>query len=119
VYSSGAWPWTKRVNCVAGTVDGRSGNDTVQNLAAGGPGSTTMLEEQPVSGASLYYDNNDDPNDWTVVMSRPIKAEGAHNVSLNRDVVPMAFALWQGAEKQRDGLKRVSDGWILLDLTSD
>lgn len=97
----------------------RSGGNTVQNLAAGGPGSTTMLEEQPVSGGSRYSDNDDDPNEWTVVMSRPIEAQGAHDFSLTRDVVPMAFALWQGAELQRDGLKSVSDGWILLDMTSD
>ena len=97
----------------------RSGGDKVQNLAAGGPGSTTMLEEQPVSGASMYFDNDGDPNEWTVVMSRPIDSAGAHNTSLSRDVVPMAFAVWQGAEKQRDGLKSVSDGWILLDMASD
>jgi DMSO reductase family type II enzyme heme b subunit len=97
----------------------RSGGDAVQNLAAGGPGSTTMLEEQPVSGESEYLDKDGDPNQWTVVMSRPIEAEGDHNVLLNRDMVPMAFAVWQGADKERDGLKRVSDGWILLDMASD
>ena len=97
----------------------RSGEDAVQNLAAGGPGSTTLLEEQPVSGESQYFDKDGDPNEWTVVMSRPIKAQGAHNVSLDRDVVPTAFALWQGAEKQRDGLKSVSEGWIMLDMASE
>ena len=97
----------------------RSGKDEVQNLAAGGPGSTTILDEQPVSGASQYINNDGDPNEWTVVMSRPLEAEGAHNVSFDRELVPMAFALWQGSEKERDGFKRVSDGWILLDMTSD
>lgn len=97
----------------------RSGEDAVQNLAAGGPGSTTILEEQPVSGESQYSVKDGDPNQWTVVMSRPIGAQGAHNVSLDRDMVPMAFALWQGAEKERDGFKRVSDGWIMLDMASE
>jgi len=97
----------------------RSGEDAVQNLAAGGPGSTTILEEQPVSGESQYSVKDGDPNQWTVVMSRPIGAQGAHNVSLDRDMVPMAFALWQGAEKQRDGLKSVSEGWIMLDMASE
>jgi dimethylsulfide dehydrogenase subunit gamma len=96
-----------------------SDEDAVQNLAAGGPRSTTLLEEQPVSGESQYLNKDGDPNEWTVVMSRPIEAQGEHNVSLNRDVVPMAFAVWQGAEKERDGFKRVSDGWILLDMRSD
>lgn len=97
----------------------RSGSDTVQNLAAGGPGSTTMLDEQPVSGESDYLDKDGDPNEWTVVMSRPIEAAGDHNVSLTRETVPMAFAVWQGAEKERDGFKRVSDGWIMLDMGSE
>lgn len=97
----------------------RSDKDAVQNLAAGGPGSTTLLDEQPVSGQSLYTEKDDDPNVWTVVMSRPLEDDGAHDVSLNRDVVPMAFAVWQGAEKERDGFKRVSDGWVLLDMASE
>jgi len=97
----------------------RSDSNTVQNLAAGGPGSTTMLDEQPVTGDAMYDNNDGDPNEWTVVMSRPIAAEGAHTASLDRDIVPMAFALWQGAEQQRDGLKSVSDGWILLDMAAD
>ncbi|WP_425072018.1 ethylbenzene dehydrogenase-related protein [Sagittula sp. S175] len=97
----------------------RSGNDAVQNLAAGGPGSTTVLDEQPVSGKSLYTERDGDPNQWTVVMSRPIASDGAHNASFDRDAVPMAFAVWQGAEKERDGFKRVSDGWILLDMASE
>ncbi|MFA3916803.1 ethylbenzene dehydrogenase-related protein [Ruegeria hyattellae] len=95
----------------------RSDSNSVQNLAAGGPGSTTTLEQQAVSGDSMYSANDGDPNEWTVVMSRPIALEGDHNVSLSQDVVPMAFALWQGSERQRDGLKSVSDGWILLDMT--
>ena len=97
----------------------RADTDAFENLAAGGARSLTMLEEQPVSGDSLYSDNDGDPNEWTVVMSRPIEAQGAHDVALDRDVVPMAFALWQGAAQERDGLKSVSDGWILLDMASD
>ncbi len=97
----------------------RSDNNTVQNLAAGGPGSTTMLDEQPVTGDAMYMTNDGDPNEWVVVMSRPLAAEGEYNASLERDSVPMAFAVWQGAEGQRDGFKTVSDGWILLDMSAD
>lgn len=93
-----------------------SGSNTVQNLAAGGPGSTTTLDSQPVSGDSLYTENDGDPNEWTVVLSRPISSGGDHDVSFERDMVPAAFALWQGSDHQRDGLKVVSDGWILLDM---
>lgn len=97
----------------------RSDDGSVQNLAAGGPGSTTMLDDQPVSGDAIYMANDGDPNEWVVVMSRPIAAEGEYTASFDRDSVPMAFAVWQGSEDQRDGLKTVSDGWILLDMSAD
>ena len=95
----------------------RSDRGAVQNLAAGGPGSTTMLEAQPVTGAAKYFDKGSPKaNEWAVVMSRAIAIEGKHQVSFERGKVPMAFALWQGAKNQRDGNKIVSDGWILVDL---
>lgn len=97
----------------------RSDDNSVQNLAAGGPGSTTMLSEQPVTGDAMYINNDGDPNEWVVVMSRPIAAVGEYTASLDRGSVPMAFAVWQGAEGERDGLKTVSDGWILLDMSAD
>lgn len=91
----------------------------VQNLAAGGFGSTTILDDQPVTGAAQYQVNDGDPNEWVVVMSRPLAVSGDYEVSFRRSTVPMAFALWQGADAQRDGLKNVSDGWILVDLAED
>lgn len=93
-----------------------AGSDAVQNLAAGGYGSTTILDSQSVSGASVYHENDGDPNEWTVVMSRPIPVSGDYETSFRRQSVPMAFAIWQGSEQQRDGLKSVSDGWVLLDM---
>lgn len=94
----------------------RSDTGAVQNLAAGGPGSTTLLDDQPVTGAALYQTNDGDPNEWAVVMSRPIPVSGDYEVSFRRAAVPMAFAVWQGSDGQRDGLKSVSDGWILVDM---
>ncbi|MEO0822726.1 MAG: ethylbenzene dehydrogenase-related protein [Pseudomonadota bacterium] len=94
----------------------RSDNGAVQNLAAGGPGSTTMLDTQPVSGDAVYLDKDGDPNEWVVVMSRPIAADGEHNAALDRADIPMAFAIWQGSTGQRDGFKSVSDGWILVSV---
>lgn len=94
----------------------RPDDGSVTNLAAGGPGSTTVLDTQPVSGAALYQENSGDPNEWVVVMSRPIEADGQHNASFARDRIPMAFAIWQGADGQRDGYKSVSDGWILVGM---
>lgn len=95
----------------------RSDNGKVQDLAAGGPGSTTMLENQPVSGAAQYVEHDrPEQNEWVVVMSRPLAAQDANDVSFDRGQVPIALAKWQGSEAQRDGLKSVSDGWILLDM---
>lgn len=94
----------------------RPDDGSVTNLAAGGPGSTTILDTQPVSGAALYHENAGDPNEWVVVMSRPIAAAGEHNASFDRARIPMAFAIWQGADGQRDGFKSVSDGWILVGM---
>lgn len=96
----------------------RSDLGDIQSLAAGGPGSTTTLDDQPVSGDAMYVDKRgNDANEWTVVMSREIATEGDYQVSLEQETVPMAFALWQGAKDERDGLKRVSDGWILVDMS--
>ena len=91
----------------------------VQNLAAGGFGSTTILPTQSVTGDARYEENDGDPNEWAVVMSRPLAVSGDFEASLRRFEVPVAFAVWQGSDKQRDGFKHVSDGWLTLDLAED
>lgn len=89
----------------------------IDNLAAGGYGSTTTLEEQRVAGASAYVTDNTPANsEWHVVMSRPLDVEDdEYSVDLERDTVPMGFALWQGSDNERDGNKRVTHTWIMLD----
>jgi len=91
----------------------------VQNLAAGGYGSLTRLDTQSVTGDSRYEENASDPNEWMVVMSRPLAPAGQYEAALDRAAVPMAFAVWQGSDGQRDGLKSVSDGWILVDMSAE
>ena len=98
----------------------RSDRGDVQSLAAGGPGSTTTLDDQPVTGASAYIRRSAEAGgQWVVVMSREISAKGKYQVSLDRGEVPMAFALWQGSEGQRDGWKIVSDGWIMAKMGTE
>ena len=98
----------------------RSDADRIESLAAGGPGSTTRLDEQPVSGDSLYWNNGDSSDgQWIVVMSRPIESSGDHQISFDRDKLPIAFALWQGSDGQRDGLKSVTEDWIIADLGAE
>ncbi|MBR9828870.1 MAG: dimethylsulfide dehydrogenase [Oceanospirillales bacterium] len=97
----------------------RADRDDAESLAAGGFGSTTHLPEQTVSGASAYIrEEIAQDSEWHVVMSRPLKVEGEHQVDLNRAAVPVIFALWQGADEQRDGDKRISQNWIMLDNSS-
>ena len=55
----------------------RADGGQVQSLAAGGPGSTTILDQQPVTGAAKYFNKGGDKaNEWTVVMSREIDEQG-------------------------------------------
>lgn len=95
----------------------RSDREAVENLAAGGYGSTTRLPEQNIVGDSAYVpDEYSDDGEWHVVMSRPIEAgDSEHAANLERNPVPMGFALWQGNDNQRDGDKRVTHTWIRLD----
>ena len=86
----------------------KAGSNGAENLAAAGFGSTTPLDEQPVSASSHYANGH-----WTVVLSRALATPGEHQADLNSSV-PIALALWQGETGQRDGLKHVTMGWIDL-----
>lgn len=97
----------------------RADNDKVENLAAGGYGSTTTLPQQSVSGASEYfYDEVPEDRQWQVVMSRSFESEGEYDVNFDRETIPFGFAVWQGSDEERDGNKRVTHTWILLDTSS-
>lgn len=98
----------------------RADQTQIENLAAGGYGSTTILEQQTVTGASAYVSQQIAlDSEWHVVMSRPLKAVDKYDVNFQRKTVPMGFALWQGSDKERDGNKRVTHTWILLDTGLD
>ena len=98
----------------------RADGKQVDNLAAGGYGSTTSLPIQDVEGASAYVTNEvPEKRSWQVVMSRPFKSDGEYAVNFERETVPMGFAVWQGSDGERDGNKRVTHTWILLDASLD
>lgn len=93
----------------------RSDLESVENLTAAGFGSTELLPQQKVSGASAHVVKEIAlDNEWQVVMSRPLQPADAGEVAF-QGVVPIAFAVWQGSDDERDGNKRVSHTWILLD----
>ena len=94
----------------------RADKSEVENLGAGGFGSTTLLPAQSVSGDGYYIPRQKAlDNEWQVVMSRPLKPADKHEVNFSKGVVPMSFAVWQGSDNERDGNKRVTHTWILLD----
>jgi len=88
----------------------KAGQAETQNLAAGGFGSTTRLEPAGLASSSVYRSGGE----WVVVFSRPLGQSGEYQVQLDKGQASMAFALWQGDQKQRDGLKHVSMGWVSL-----
>lgn len=88
----------------------QAGSANTQNLAAGGFGSTTRLDRGQLNATSTYRASRE----WIVVFSRPLDQAGEYQVDLQQDAPAIALALWQGAGKQRDGLKHVSPGWVTL-----
>jgi DMSO reductase family type II enzyme heme b subunit len=89
----------------------KAGQTEAQNLAAGGFGSTTPLDTAGLESSSLFRENGE----WVVVLSRPLLQIGDHLVNLESGTASLAFALWQGDQRQRDGLKHVSMGWVSLE----
>lgn len=94
----------------------RGGDDSAQNLAAGGFGSTTTLDSTGLIVESEYRKQGE----WLVVFSRPMASTEEHQVNLDgADQIAVALAVWQGETEQRDGLKHVTQGWINIDRSSD
>ena len=59
-----------------------------------------------------------DSGDWVVVFSRPLSIGGEHQVNLGSLPVHLGLATWQGEDRQRDGLKHVTMGWLKLVASS-
>ena len=88
----------------------KAGAEQPQNLAAGGFGSTTRLDQGQLSTNSIYRDSGE----WVIVFSRPLEQKGEHQADLKQDALTVALALWQGDARQRDGLKHTSPGWFTI-----
>ncbi len=98
----------------------RSDSETAEDLAAGGVGSLTALDDQILRADGVYEAAaNRADSEWLVVISRRLEAYGRYQAVLNRGgKVPVAFAVWQGSMGQRDGHKNASTGWLYLDFRS-
>jgi len=78
----------------------RNRKSPVEFLGAMGYGTLTAFQEEPVRGKGVWKDGF-----WRVVLSRDLKgdpelAPGSRS--------PIAFALWDGGSRERNGMKSVS-----------
>jgi DMSO reductase family type II enzyme heme b subunit len=79
----------------------RAGTDTPFVVTATGIGTTERAAIHDVVGSARWEDGR-----WTVVLGRPLAADGAPLSRGSR--VPMALAVWLGAVGERAGLKSIS-----------
>ncbi len=86
--------------------------DQVENLFADGFGTLTRAPVQDVSGKGVYAKGA-----WTVVLSRNLRTAAEDGVQLDgaRDI-PLALAVWNGSNRERDGFKAVTMEWLALKL---
>jgi hypothetical protein len=85
----------------------------VEDLVAGGFGSLTAqpAEAQNVQGSGVWAGNR-----WRVVFSRALASTEANDISFTPGkTYSLAFAVWDGANRERNGQKSTSQ-WIALQL---
>lgn len=83
-----------------------------ENLVAKGFGTSTVVPFAGLKSAAVRTDNG-----WAVVLNRSLKVRPDEGASLSgRGTMPVAFAAWDGANQERDGLKAVTLEWWQLRL---
>ena len=85
----------------------------VENVMAIGPQTVTSFpeNEQKVMGKGIW-----DGQKWQVVFVRKLKFDSKQKVNfIKGESIPIAFAIWNGSEKDRNGQKMVST-WYDLEL---
>jgi hypothetical protein len=81
----------------------------VEDLNAMGFGSTHSQERQDVAGKGIWRDGR-----WSVVFARPLATEDANDVQFAAgQTTSVAFAVWDGAERQVGAIKQLSS-WVPL-----
>lgn len=85
----------------------------VEDLNAGGPGTLASQPgpEQNVQGSGLR-----DGDTWRVVFVRDLQSKDPGDVRFRSESSPVAFAVWNGDERDRNGQKFVST-WYTLKMT--
>ena len=87
-----------------------NGRGSVENLAAAGFGTLTSQLSQDVKGKGIWSKGK-----WRIVFSRVMTGGGEVVGLAPGKVMPVAFAVWNGAINQRDGEKSVST-WAFLKI---
>ncbi len=76
----------------------------VQNLVAGGFGTLTAGNDSGVDGNGVYRDGR-----WMVVFTRPFQPQGDLEPAFDgAGAIDVAFAMWDGSQGERDGIKSIS-----------
>lgn len=86
---------------------------TAESLAAAGFGTLTAQPPEGMAAQGVWKDDV-----WRVVFTRAFAAGGADSVAFAPDaqgLAPLALAVWNGEDAQRNGLKRLS-AWRVLYL---
>jgi len=81
-----------------------------ESLVAAGFGSLTPASVQDVRATGVRT-----PRGWEVVITRPLRTTSEDSVRLDgvREI-PVAFAVWNGSNQERDGFKAVTLEWWRL-----
>ncbi len=99
---------------LAGNPISTPGHSSIENIVAEGFGSATDNEKRSkikVSGAGRWKDGR-----WEVVFIRRLSSEDVYDVSFREgEVVPLAFAVWNGNDGNRGGRKAIST-WYYVAL---
>jgi hypothetical protein len=85
----------------------------VDNLLAGSFGTLTAAPDQMVQGKGEWRDGK-----WQVVFARDLKVTGDYAQFSQGEQTNIAFAVWDGAKQERDGMKSVSQ-FVTLDVSPE
>jgi dimethylsulfide dehydrogenase subunit gamma/complex iron-sulfur molybdoenzyme family reductase subunit gamma len=85
-------------------------NGHTENLVAHGFGSATRVPSEGLKSAAVRTNNG-----WAVVLTRSLRVKPDEGVTLRgKGIIPVAFAVWDGENQERDGLKAVTLEWWQL-----
>ena len=96
----------------AGNVVSQAHKSPIEDANARGFGSFTSqpISQQNVAGHGVWHDGS-----WSVVFIRDLKSKDADDVRFTAGrPVPVAFAIWNGEQRDRNGRKMVSNWYQLI-----